>query len=212
MCEPTHSIVQFPNDYDDSDLPFGHHIDKESRLKAAIKGAWGKTLGRWFHFSKVGSGHSGALMLTGQQTLMLPKETKYEGIWWERDFKLDDRPTTQTMRGGDAFACAREYHDRSCMGSLSLFRRFLEQSMLTSTYSRAYVELLIEQVFNEKGRNEVIRKLKRVLGARITNPIAVGFNKRASDKRKKQAIDCVMGFTRKRELYLPHFADDTKLW
>lgn len=209
MCEPTHSIVQYPMDYDDSNLPFGHHIDQESRLKAAIKGAWGKTLGRWFHFSKVGSGHSGAVRLTGQQTLMLPRETKYEGIWWERNFILDG---VKTMRGSDAFACAKEYHDRSCMGSLSLFRRFLEQSMLSSTRSFIYVDLLLAQVLNRKGRDLVLGKLKKVLGARCTNPVKVGFGRRVSERRKKQSIDCVMGFTRKRNLYLPHFADDDSLW
>jgi hypothetical protein len=51
MCEPAHSVVQYPQDYDDTDLPFGGTMDKQSRLSAALGKAvsWGRKIGKWFH-------------------------------------------------------------------------------------------------------------------------------------------------------------------
>lgn len=212
MCEPCHSVVQYPRDYDDSDLPFGGNMDKESRLKAALGKAfgWTKKIGKWFHFSRFGSGHSGATMERGRQSLYLPTPTLYEGEWWHRQFKLDGWGARADEL---ALAAAEEYHQASVMGNMSLFRRFLETSMLKSKHGRgaaAYVEVLLEHVFTAEGANKLLEKFRRVFGKSATP--AYVLSRRAHEQEVERGIKVVMGFTRKRGLFLPHFADDDKLW
>lgn len=210
MCEPAHSIVQYPGDYDDSDLPFGDTIDKESRLKAALGKAfrWTKKIGEWFHFSHFGSGHGG--IANYRNTIFLPTPLLYEGEWWERKFHFDGWGAKPTTRSTEA---ARTYHDASVMGNMSLFRRFLETSMTSSSHPRGayvYVEALLEKVFTAEGANKLLEKFRRVFGRHAT-PAHV-MSQQSSEQEVEKAIKITMGFTRKRKLFLPHFADDTSLW
>jgi len=75
MCEPAHSIVQYPTDFDDHNLP-GGQMDSESRLKLALGKFWntGKRIKNWFHYSKLGAGHH-SIFENGRKTLYLPKPT-----------------------------------------------------------------------------------------------------------------------------------------
>lgn len=212
MCEPYHSVVQYPDDFNDDDLPFGGQIDKETRLKAALGPAfgWTKKIGKWFHFSRFGAGHSKATMEAGRSTLYLPKPTLYEGEWWHRTFKFDgwgNRADTVALGAAEA------YHNASVMGNMSLFRRFLETSMVKTNHPRgafAYVEVLLDHVLTSEGVNKLLVRFRRVFGPNV-RPVQV-MNLRSHEKEKEKAIKIVMGFTRKRELFLPHFADDDKLW
>ena len=212
MCEPCHSVVQYPDDFDDSDLPFGGQMDKETRLKSALGKAfgWTRKIGKWFHFSRFGAGHSRATMEDSRSTLYLPTPTLYEGEWWHREFKLDGwgARADEVARGA-----AEAYHNASVMGNMSLFRRFLETSMVKTNHPRgayAYVEAMLESVWTSEGVNKLLEKFRRVFGPHAS-PVNV-MSRRSNEREVGKAIKIVMGFTRKRELFLPHFADDDKLW
>ncbi|MEA1999806.1 MAG: hypothetical protein U9N61_10875 [Euryarchaeota archaeon] len=216
MCEPCHSIVQYPTDFDDTDLPGGDSTDKESRLKAALgKGfGWAKRLDKWFHLSKFGAGHhKNTGSLTYRSNLYLPAPTLWEGDWWDREFRLDGYGFREGELLKEKAKAAELYHDRSVMGNMSLFRRFLETSMVKSNHlvgPYIYVEKLLEYVLTPVGGNKVLEKFRRVFG-RSATPARV-LSRRADKREVEKGIKVIMGFTRKRELFLPHFADDDKLW
>jgi hypothetical protein len=215
MCEPTHSIVQYPLNFDDSNLPFGDNISKADRLKAALGKAvsWGKKLGDWLHFSRLGSGHDGALgMVHGRRLHHLPTDTRYEGIWWQREFQVDSPVWNHnTSYDHEAFEAAKLYHQRSVMGNMSLFRRFLEQSMLQSDRASSYADLFLLYVLTSKGNTAVRRKLDKVFGKSLGDyGNCLGSHQPLPIKEK--AIKVLMGFTRKRDLFVPAWADDDLFW
>jgi hypothetical protein len=202
MCEPKHSIVQYPDDYDDSNLPFGGNMDKEIRLKAALGKAfdWARKIGKWFHLSKFGAGHSRATMEHSKNTLYLPTPTLWEGYWWDRTFHLDSwcRTYCENMQQRNA---AYAYHEASVMQNMSTFRRFLETSMRNTQHPLgpyAYTEKLLDYMLTSEGQNLCWKKLKCFFWSNSHNP--------------ERLIKITMGFTRKRDLLLPHFADDENLW
>lgn len=212
MCEPYHSVVQYPSDFDDSDLPFGGNMDKKARLQSALGKAfsWTKKIGNWFHFSRFGAGHSGATMETARSSLYLPTPLLYEGEWWHRQFKFDG-----WCKKVDPLAleAAEKYHKTSVLGNMSLFRRFLETSMVKTNHPQGaavYVETMLEYVFTAEGANKLLEKFRRVFGRSATfNHV---MNQRSHERAVEKGIKIVMGFSRKRELFLPHFADDDSLW
>lgn len=213
MCEPAHSVVQYSSHFDDSDLPFGDYMDKESRLQAALGKAykWAKKVKGYFHLSRFGAGHSKATMEHSGNTFYLPKATLYEGFWWDREFKLDgwwnETPPIE------ATEAATEYHESSVMKNMSLFRRFLEESMRRTKHGGGawvYVDRLLNSVLTSTGANKVLEKFRRVFGRNVIPSRVMGL--RESKQNVEKGIKIVMGFTRKRELFLPHFADDDSLW
>jgi hypothetical protein len=207
MCEPAHSVVQYPDRSDDDhDLPFGG-MPMEQRLKSTLGEkvvALGKRIKGWFHFSKIGSGHTDAIKLSGKSSLILPEHTRYEGIWWEREFKLDGKFRGPSIDKQLALEVASQYHQESVGNSMSKFRQFFERSILTSTRPHLYVDSFLNRCLNAKGRDEVYKKLKRIFGMSVFA--------RRNHAEKKEATSLIMGYTRKRELFLPHWADDDKLW
>jgi len=213
MCEPYHSVVQYPDDFNDDDLPFGGQMDKESRLKSALGKAfdWSRKIGKWFHLSKFGAGHSKASGEVSRSSIYLPRPTLYEGMWWDRKFVLDGYGYYITDQ--EALKAAECYHKSSVMGNMKMFRRFLETSMVKTIHPRgpyAYVEKLIENVWTAEGVNKLLEKFRRVFGRNAHPNRIMGY--RGTQQPKEKAIKIVMGFTRKRGLFLPHFADDNSLW
>ena len=210
MCEPAHSIVQYPERPSDDDERFGGNVPMDSLLKSGLGKAmsWGKKIGSWFHFSKLGSGHSEAIELSGQALLILPEHTRYEGLWWERRFIIDGPYHGQPCDRDEALEVAEMYHQRSVMQNMSSFRRFFEQSVFRSDRSYGYVRHLLEDVMNADGRDAVTQRLRRVFGRSMSLRRLFGYK---SDK-KERATKVIMGFTRQRNLFLPHWADDSQLW
>ncbi len=213
MCEPAHSVVQYPHDFDDKDLPFGGQMDKESRLKSALGKAckWTKKIGKWLHLSRFGAGHSKATLVDGRQSLYLPQATLYEGYWWNRKFSLDG-----CFKREDPLAlkAAQQYHNDSVMGNMSLFRRFLETSMQKTSHpdgASAYVQTLVTSVLTAEGGNKLLARFRRVFGGKSFRLETV-MGPHANGVELNRAIKLVMGFTRQRRLFLPHFADDESLW
>src|SRR5687767_5215782 len=106
MCEPAHSITQFPVE-DDRGNPTGPIIDNIPRTEptpkardktmspsgAVLSQAWDwkqHQLGDWYHISRPGFGHSetiGFLSVRGRE--MLPAETRYETDWCKRVCHID---------------------------------------------------------------------------------------------------------------------------
>ena len=202
MCEPAHSIVQIPDDFDDTDLPFGDNIPKAERLKRLLKGTW-KKIGKWFHISKMGSGHSEATGFGRRELQFLGNpERDYEGLWWYRTFKEDptyhygsliQRPVTEP----EALRAAKEYHDLVCMQNIKVFRRFFETSLRKTTRAHGYIDRLLTLVLNTEGR--------RQLGANR-------FIRRYTNILTESQIKTVMGYTRRRGLFIPEWADDDNFW
>lgn len=203
MCEPAHSIVQYP-DQDSYDGPFQ---GGEGMLQKSLgKGfGWAKKVGKWLHLSKFGLGHYEAQSLNGRSRLYLPSPTLYEGLWWLREFKYDGG-----FRGPGSiqFNAAKQYHESSVMTNMSTFRRFLETSMRKSSnavFATEYVFRLLQSVLTPQGGNQLLRKFRNVFGKNMVLRLVVG-------NHREESIKMVMGFTRKRHLFLPHFADDNSLW
>lgn len=63
MCEPAHSIVQFPDphEFDDDDYasPQAGQTSLAMKLRGVLK--FTTKIGKWLNFSRLGSGHGGAL-------------------------------------------------------------------------------------------------------------------------------------------------------
>lgn len=218
MCEPAHSIVQYPinDDYGgDDNLPFGGQMDRETRLKAALGKAmdWGKKVLRWFHFSKLGSGHAGAGPVHGRQIFYLPNETRYEGKWWERRVDPDGSYYGHPMDKEEALHAADLYCRDVVLGSMSKFRRFLETSIKKSSgWGYRYAEQFLEYVLTSAGRDAVLAKFRNIFGVREACSVTRLFNGSEGNPAKQKAIDCLMGFTRKRNLFVPLWADEPSLW
>ncbi len=212
MCEPAHSIIQYPNHDDDDNIPFGGQMSMDQRLKATLGqkvAALGKRIKNWFHFSKMGSGHTDSIQLSGRASLILPEHTRYEGLWWDRKFILDDiRYNGASVDAETAFDCAKLYHENVVMQNMSSFRRFLEASIRKSTYPNLYINRFVEGVLNPLGRDKFMNKLRRVFGKGTHTHTVFSIY----SENFEPGIKVLMGFTRKRELYLPHWADDQKLW
>jgi hypothetical protein len=149
MCEPAHSVVQY--DPNDSDNHF-NGMDMGSILSKM--GSCAKRVGRWFHLSKMGAGHSQATMMGRRQLLYLPEGTPYEGSWWNKgQFEYDGWHNKPDQERIDA---AEEYHKRACIGSMQIFRRFFEESMKKSSRPSGYIERFVESVMVKEARDKII--------------------------------------------------------
>ena len=194
MCEPAHSIVQYPDD-----LPFGG-----GRGCGMVFGKvmdWCKKVGGFIHFSKLGAGHSESLRISPLHDLYIPEEARFEGLWWDRTFDFD---SFNSQRSLERKGAAERYHNDVVFRDMCSFRRFLETSLRQSDKCNLYAERLMEFVLTPKGRDKLYNKLRSLGGGReIWKVFHV---------LKPQAIKTVMGITRQRGLFLPHFADDSNLW
>ncbi len=206
MCEPLHSIVQFP-DQDDHDNPTGPMIDTIppngdplwSKMKAKIK--------NWFMFSRLGFGHSESMeFLPVRLRERLPLDTKYEVQWWDRVTKLDGKYYGKDFDREDALMAATTYAQRTSIGNLTLLRQFLEVSITKTSRPGAYLEQFVA-ILNQKGREVYNEKIRRILKAPVTWLSYLG-----SKFQLEVATKLMLGFTRKRSLLVPEWADDAKLW
>ncbi len=194
MCEPMHSIVQFPSQDDDGN-------PTETRVDALVskdKEGWldyGKRKFReWFHLSKMGLGHSetiGAISLFARR--LLPLDTKYEVAWWERKTRLDGMfyGGHQSLKE-DALKSADDYARVVSIGNMTLLRQFLETSIKRSQRPQGYVDRFFMMLV-PLGKDLLNKRLK----------LAASW---------PQTIKVLMGFTRKRNLLVPEWADDAKIW
>jgi hypothetical protein len=153
----------------------------------------------------------------------LPPNIKYEGFWWQKDqFIVDGRvPMIYKGREADAKDIAEHYCKSVATGNMSVLRRFMEASMLASRRPHNYVNKFLDHMLTQEGKKKVLTKLRRVFGTKIKPDIRAWdrygdgktfglFDVRNPDLAK--VVSCTMGFTRKRNLFLPEWADDQSLW
>lgn len=209
MCEPCHSINQYPDD-----------PDINPRVQTAFEKVAGafKKIGSWFHFSKMGMGHSESIQYNQLHEHWIPEPTRYEVEWWHRRFKRDgsfnyqgrgygtwgiDLPPDIAPLADDAEDSARIYAEQVSYGSLPIFRRFFETSVMKTERPFVYFSQLMDML-NVTGQNLLDQKVKRAFGQSMHT-----VNTR---KYREPIMKMCLGFTRKRELLIPEWADDAKLW
>jgi hypothetical protein len=220
MCEPCHSIVQYPNNDDDdrsSGTPVEQHV---SRI-----GEWFRKIGRWLHLSKMGNGHSEAIKIAKFETeLWLPTPTYYEVDWWRRYVHLDggfrsyfgrigrnalDMYSAENLAANrnlravlqeEALDAAKQYANACSIGNMTTFRRFLTASLQKTQTPLKYVQRF-ELMLTRAGRDLLAKKMKHFQLTRCVSTEAVG-----------RLTKGLLWFTRKRELLIPEWADDKGLW
>lgn len=230
MCEPCHSIVQYP-DHDDDDRSSG--TPTEQRVSKMKLGEWLRKIGQWLHLSKMGEGHTEAVQKMSHQSelflpaaqLYLPTPTLYEVNWWERTLHIDGafrggfngigrnglaRYSAENMaaRRGvnqlleqEAKKAAQQYANAVSIGSMTALRRFLTTSMEKSVMPWRYIELF-KEMLNAAGQNKFLQKIGSLTMRRG----------RIETRNAKNATKVMMWFTRKREFLIPEWADDKRLW
>ena len=222
MCEPTHSINQFP-DNDDSG-PIQPRIDAAAeRTKSSHKGLWEwakKIMGR-LHYSRFGSGHSEGMALGKTAFSMLPEPTRYEANWWSREVHLDglfrdsrfhDNKKAMEFEKKLALEAATEYANRSSIGNLSLLRRFLENSILQSEKPLVYLTSMVDLMILPKYKDKSVRRIKGILGIKEVSRFAARRYLDISGEEKNKIAKLAVGFTRQRGILVPCWADDAQLW
>jgi len=163
---------------------------------------WGKKIANWFHFSKLGSGHSESIEWNKTKHLILPaKEVRYEGAWWNRTFKIDGYP--DTLEAERAKQAAHEYSNIVCMGNIQVFRRYFETSLNQSSRFMLHVQQFLDGMLNPKGKDLFTRKMQQCFPRKTRMREYI---------KTPQVINLVMGFTRKRELLVPEWSDVPSLW
>jgi len=125
-----------------------------------------------------------------------------------------------------AFEAAKEYAQAVSIGNLTALRRFLETSLRRSGIPSMYLERFAEGMLTKAGRDEYLQAMRRVFGKmfslfQIESPqnaaysrYGIGSGSKLVDagQRLDAAIAITMGYTRKRKLLIPAWADDKNLW
>lgn len=203
-------------------------------------GQWAKKIKGWMHLSMLGKGHSetigersNGLMYRYDDVLRL-----FEAHWWNRNVVKDgairsgsyDHGVLTTQQQLDA---ATNYANLVSIGDLGQLRRFLEQSLAKTDRSQAYLQMFRDGFLNVDGRIEFDRGVKDVLKVEpsvlmrtnlaspsqvaILNGMKPVIGKREDSKKSRplsleSITKFVLGFTRKRKLIVPEWADDANLW
>lgn len=217
MCEPQHSIIQYP----DHDPDSGEYREPLIRAAPISKIAdWCKKVWGWLHFSKLGSGHSESLTMSPEAHNMLPRPAYYEGLWWDRTVRLDHGGRMDY--GPMALDAAEQYCRSVVTGNLSMLRRFLETSIRKSNDPMAYVNHTIAYLLvpsaRDKRRAEAtacsIRLIKLLEQRSLSKSAPEPYPGHASalDTELNRLVKIVMGWTRHRELLTDAWSGDSSLW
>ena len=171
---------------------------------------WGKKVAGWLHFCKLGSGHHEVIRMNGTFSNLVPEETRYEALWWERRVKIDGSYSGLVFDAPQALAAATKYADGVSIGSMTALRRFLETSLRKTDRPSAYVDRFA-LMLTKGGRDDFHQKLKTLYNCKHNLLETFGFNRIPPDKLES-IIKLMMGYTRKRNLLVPAWADDAKIW
>lgn len=202
MCEPHHSI----NQVDPRDPETGDPINVDGIFGTI--GEWMRKVGSFFHFSKLGNGHSEAIKFAVNHYGRVPEPTRYEAKWWDRTVHLDGSFYNRSgwylpdeVYRKESLECAEAYARQVCIGDLSMLRRFLETSIKKSDHAEIYFHVFRDHMLTDKGKNIFDQKRKIINGLSIPHSV---YNERMTK--------ATIGLTRKRDLLVPEWADDKKLW
>ena len=205
-------------------------------------GQWAKKIKGWMHLSMLGKGHSEALGARSNGLMYRYDDVfrLYEAHWWNRKvirdgaiknggYAIDVTITEEQLRA------ATDYAMTSSIGDLSQLRRFLEQSLVKTDRAQGYLNRFRNDFLNYEGRTQFDQACKDVLkvtpsrllttnvssliGRVHLNPDAVKMsNGTVIDPKKSRPLSLesitkfIVGFTRKRKLLVPEWADDDSLW
>lgn len=166
-----------------------------------------RKVGQFFHFSKLGNGHSEAIGYAKRHYGRVPEPTRYETNWWDRTVHLDggfynqkgERIRPDASHVQESLACAEGYANQVCIGNLSMLRRFLEESIKKSDVPINYIDQMRRGLFNLKGKLEFEKREKLIIPS-------------GRDTYIPQFMKMCLGLTRRREFLNDSWADDTKLW
>lgn len=240
MCEPFHSITQFPaisqeegrftSPGDNLSVLLSqtlqapiitHGLALRDNAVINVKSDPFSNLGveidEFVNFSRLGLGHSESMEVAGlsrRKVPQLPDDTRYEVAWWERRVRIDGH-----FKGGpkwveqQAFKSAEKYAQLSSIGNLSIFRRFLEQTVRKTTASRraCYFMRVLESLLTVEGRQQLYYKLQQAMGGQKGVDAIWSMEKLDADMFDR-CVSAMLGFTRKRHLLVPEWADDDSLW
>ena len=211
ICEPAHSIVQFPpDDHDPKNSGSGGEVT-EQRLRFGLKGIWDwvKKIGGFFHLSRLGSGHTESLEWAASNWYVLPRDTRYEAKWWDRTVKLDGRLNMAEVYHEVAKESAEGYAWQVSLGNLTKLRRFLEVSIQKTDQVSSYVTCFFDELIVRPSRDLIVGKFKSLFKIKsfYTKDYRVILN-----EKRQQVIDFLLGFTRQRRVLHPAWADDAALW
>ena len=189
MCEPHHSIIQLSDD------------DTKGMFLGNV-GKWCKKIGKFFHLSKMGKGHHGTLRMAERanrgQKIEFADKYDYEVCWWDRTISPD-----YCLPPENAKKLAKSYADLTSIGSLHLLRQFLEASLRSTRTPNDYLLVFRRYLLNNKGKKEFDRACRQKL--KVQNIYQL-------KKINSSIVKMVLGFTRKRDLLVPEWSDDSRLW
>lgn len=214
MCEPSHSIIQYndPNDPMDDDMNGSAQAGsfKISQLTNGL-GKWAKKIKKWFHLSMMGQGHSETIGARGT-SLRYSDDVfaLYEAHWWNRTVKYDGY---RALRVSEFFRdqmmqCATKYANMVSIGDDTQLRRFLGESMKNSDRPHSYVDQVHSNLLNADGKIEMERQCKVAFKMPFTRANIIEL----SENKLNNLIKFTLGFTRKRKLLVPEWADDNRIW
>lgn len=236
MCEPEHSFIQLDDD-DFNDGQSGKPRHWIGRFSGVVKG-WTRQIGRFLHLSKFGSGHHVLLPNKGvnkgtlyhalsAHTQCDPAHIKWETDWARRELKFDNALISdpdQLYSMYKYISCygvhkaqqqiadfeyrrqvAEQYSKESSTGNLSKLRRFLETSLNRTDNPLQYISRFC-QMLTPKGADIYMKKIDAIISKKK-------FNKRMVMRHHlSSVISATLGFTRRRGLLIPCWADDADLW
>ncbi len=231
MCEPFHSITQFPALTEEQDslrpqleaatqspiVSYGLALRDNATIKVISDpyADLGVEIDEFVNYSKMGLGHSESLArLPARARRRLPQDTRYEVAWWERRVRIDGG-----FYGGpkyleqQAMESAKKYAHLASIGSLPIFRRFLETTVRRTDEWRRfqYFQRVLENLLTAEGREQLARKLQAAIGGRKGASILDSLPL-LDVPLFDRCVNAMMGFTRKRELMVSEWADDDALW
>jgi hypothetical protein len=207
MCEPSHSIIQYPTQHYDSGEP-----TKIESIFDQLQVPKGIVIGSFINYSALGFGHSEALgKLPSTTRYKLPRDTKYEAHWWDRTVCLDGYISLPEYIRDESLESATTYAHRSSIGDLKILRRFLETSLMKSRHSHMYSHYLF-QLFSSKGRQELYQSLDRIFNFKSYSLESTLSTLLLDRTNKAKVIGMILKITRKRENMSDAWADDKVLW
>lgn len=198
MCEPYHSINQFED-----------HDPESPRAALGLMGkirAVGTKIRSWLHFSKVGAGHSEALAKGLQSVLDNLRGTRWEVGWWDRSVKIDGDYYGELDPVGAEIACGK-YANLSSIGHIQIFRRWFEPTLAATNRGNGYISAF-RSMLTKEGRTQFEAKIRHIGGPGLVRSLTFW----STHELDPRVIKAMLGMTRKRELLVPEWADDDKLW
>lgn len=195
MCEPTHSIVQYPTVVEGE--PIGHLVQAAIE-RPETKGLLlptGSLIYGYLNYSSLGFGHSEAVgRLPYHVRSRLPEDMKYEAKWWDRTVRRDWGWDAPGYIDPNSYESAETYAQRSSIGSLPILRRFLEQTLMKTFRPSSYVSPFLE-ILNDNGQSALRESISKIFsGKNINNQYTL--STLLESEKKEKVIGMMLKTTR----------------